>query len=142
MRFDNWSVGEAIVDLIEELKIMTKSWVKTLIVLAISFPLSAQISPAENPSERLQPLVRASAERIDLARQVALAKWDSGAAVEDLVREQQVIQAVAKAAPQRGLDESFVANFFRAQIEANKTVQIRAIGGLESSWTSSSPFAN
>jgi hypothetical protein len=42
MRFDNWSVGEAIVNLIEELKIMTKSWVKTLVVLAISFPLSAQ----------------------------------------------------------------------------------------------------
>lgn len=63
-------------------------------------------------------IVRASAERIDLAREVALAKWDSGAAVEDLVREQQVIQAVVKAAPQRGLDESFVANFFRGQIEA------------------------
>jgi chorismate mutase len=102
---------------------MTKSWAKTLIVLAISFPLSAQTSSAENPSERLQPLVKASAERIDLAREVALAKWDSGAAVEDLVREQQVIQAVVKAAPQRGLDESFVTNFFRGQIEANKTVQ-------------------
>jgi chorismate mutase len=102
---------------------MTKSWAKTLIALAISVPLSAQTSSAENPSERLHPLVRASAERIDLAREVALAKWDSGAAVEDLVREQQVIQAVVKAAPHRGLDESFVANFFRGQIEANKTVQ-------------------
>ena len=102
---------------------MTKSWAKTLIVLAISFPLSSQPSSAENSSERLQPLVKASAERIDLAREVALAKWDSGAAVEDLVREQQVIQAVVKAAPQRGLDESFVPNFFRGQIEANKTVQ-------------------
>jgi len=102
---------------------VTKFWVETLVVLAISFPLSAQPSSAKSPSERLQPLVRASAERIDLAREVALAKWDSGAAVEDLVREQQVIQAVVKAAPQRGLDESFVANFFRGQIEANKTVQ-------------------
>jgi len=102
---------------------MTKSWVETLIVFAISFPLSAQPSSAETPSERLQPLDRASAERIDLARQVALAKWDSGAAVEDLAREQQVIQSVVEAAPQRGLDESFVANFFRDQIEANKTAQ-------------------
>jgi chorismate mutase len=39
------------------------------------------------------------------------------------VREQQVIQAVVKAASQRGLDESFAANLFRGQIEANKTVQ-------------------
>jgi chorismate mutase len=30
---------------------------------------------------------------------------------------------VVKAAPQRELDESFVANFFRGQIEASKTVQ-------------------
>lgn len=102
---------------------MTKAWIETLVVLAISFPLSARPSSAETPSERLQPLIRASAERINLARQVALAKWDSGAAVEDLVREQQVIQSVVKAAPQRELDESFVANFFRGQIEANKTVQ-------------------
>jgi chorismate mutase len=120
-----WSriVDEAIIDVTEELTIMTKSWIETLVVLAISFPLNAQPSSAETPSERLQPLVGASAERIHLARQVALAKWDSGAAVEDLVREQQVIQSVIKAAPQRALDESFVANFFRAQIEANKTVQ-------------------
>src|SRR6202000_2488708 len=104
-------------DLIREVTIMKKVWIETLVVLALLFPLKALPSSAEHPSERLQPLVKASAERIDLAREVALAKWDSGAAVEDLIREQQVIQAVVRAAPQRGLDESFVANFFRGQIE-------------------------
>jgi hypothetical protein len=50
---------------------MTKSWIETLVVLALFFPLKALPSSAEHSSERLQPLVRASAERIDLAREVS-----------------------------------------------------------------------
>jgi chorismate mutase len=58
-----------------------------------------------------------------LARDVALFKWDSGTPVEDITREQQVIETASRLATARGLDATFVANFFRAQIEANKTVQ-------------------
>jgi chorismate mutase len=58
-----------------------------------------------------------------IAQQVALAKWDSGAAVEDLPREAQVITGAVKDGVSRGLDPTSVSNFFKAQIEANKVIQ-------------------
>jgi chorismate mutase len=54
---------------------------------------------------------------------VALAKWDSGAAVEDLPREAQVIRDAVTEGDLRGLDSTSVSNFFKAQIEANKVIQ-------------------
>jgi chorismate mutase len=74
-------------------------------------------------TDRLRPLVETSAQRLVIAEQVALAKWDSGAPVEDTSREELVIVTATKAAEVRGLDPSSVANFFRAQIEANKLIQ-------------------
>ena len=73
--------------------------------------------------DRLQPLVETTAQRLSIARQVALAKWDSGVAVEDLSREAQVIASAVRDADSKGLDSSSVSNFFGAQIEANKVVQ-------------------
>ena len=73
--------------------------------------------------DRLQPLVETSARRLVLAKQVAFAKWDSRAPVEDLAREAQVIAAAAKEGELKGLNRKFVTNFFSAQIEANKLVQ-------------------
>ena len=73
--------------------------------------------------DRLQPLVDTSARRLLLAKQVALAKWDSRAPVEDPTREAQVITAAAKEGELKGLNRQFVSDFFAAQIEANKLVQ-------------------
>jgi len=73
--------------------------------------------------EELQPLVETSAHRLMIAEQVALAKWDSGAPVEDAPREAQVIHSAVQAGEAKGLDEASVTAFFRAQIEANKIVQ-------------------
>lgn len=78
---------------------------------------------AATTAEQFQPLVAASARRIELATQVALAKWDRHAAVEDERREEQVIDSATQQGAVRGLDKGFVASFFRAQIEANKLVQ-------------------
>jgi chorismate mutase len=58
-----------------------------------------------------------------IGEQVALAKWDSGKAVEDVPREAQVIRDAMKDGAAKGLEESSVSNFFKAQIEANKFVQ-------------------
>jgi chorismate mutase len=77
----------------------------------------------QNTADKLQPLVEASARRLALAKQVAIAKWDSQAPVEDQSREAQVIMHAVKEGESRGLDGIFVSNFFRAQIEANKIVQ-------------------
>jgi chorismate mutase len=73
--------------------------------------------------DRFQSLVETSARRLHIAQQVALAKWDSGAAVEDLPREAQVITGAVRDGASRGLDPASVSNFFKAQIEANKVIQ-------------------
>jgi chorismate mutase len=73
--------------------------------------------------DRLHPLVETSARRLLIAEQVALAKWDSGAAVEDSPREAQVIVEAVREGESRGLDPISISNFFKAQIEANKIIQ-------------------
>lgn len=94
--------------------------------------LSANIGVAcgQNAVEQLQPLVETTAQRLLVAEQVALAKWDSGKAVEDAPREAQVIKAAVTAGEEKGLDEASMSRFFMAQIEANKFVQY----GLLASW--------
>jgi chorismate mutase len=87
------------------------------------FGIGAHGAWAESPAEQLRPLVQASAQRVAIANDVAFSKWDSGANVEDIARENQVIAHATQAGKSRGLDEKFVADFFRAQIEANKLVQ-------------------
>ena len=77
----------------------------------------------QSARDKLQPLVETSARRLAIAKQVALAKWDSQAPVEDAAREGQVIATAIKAGESRGLAPVEVSNFFRAQIEANKLVQ-------------------
>jgi chorismate mutase len=91
-----------------------------LITLAIAGIGSAFAQDATN---QLQPLVETSARRLFLAKQVALAKWDSQAPVEDTAREAEVITAAIKDGESRGLDRTSVSHFFSAQIEANKLVQ-------------------
>ena len=84
-----------------------------------------EIGPAsaQNTVEQLQPLMQTTAHRLMIGEQVALAKWDSGKAVEDASREEQVIRDAVEDGVAKGLDEASVSNFFNAQIEANKFVQ-------------------
>jgi chorismate mutase len=91
-------------------------------VVAMTLYVTGHVYP-QHTTDRLQPLVETSAQRILIAEQVAFAKWDSGAPVEDTSREEHLIVAATKAAQARGLDPSSTANFFRAQIEANKLIQ-------------------
>jgi chorismate mutase len=78
-------------------------------------------------------------ERLDVAPAVARTKWNTKAPIEDRIRDQQIIDGVATAAKERGLDPQVATTFFRAQIEASKAVQIE----LHAEWTASSqpPFA-
>lgn len=71
----------------------------------------------------LEPLRQAIDERLLLARDVARAKWNVKAAIEDLPREEQVIAAAVRQGAALGLPEDWVRSVFRAQIEASKTVQ-------------------
>ncbi|NVZ52177.1 chorismate mutase [Pseudomonas sp. B6002] len=71
----------------------------------------------------LEPLLNSIAERLQIAEQVALSKWDSHKPVEDKTREQEVIASVAAQAPGYKLSPAAAEQFFSAQIEANKLVQ-------------------
>jgi chorismate mutase len=73
--------------------------------------------------DAVQRLVETSGQRLIIAEQVALANWDNGMPVEDASREAQVVVSAVKAGESRGLDQTWVSNFFRAQIETNKLVQ-------------------
>jgi chorismate mutase len=90
------------------------------IALAIG---SACAANGQSAVEQLQPLVEASGRRIAIAEEVALAKWDSGAPVEDTARESEVIASAVKAGQTKDLNPVAVSVFFKDQIEANKVVQ-------------------
>jgi chorismate mutase len=85
--------------------------------------IAAGTAYPQRATDQFQPLVETSAQRLVLAEQVALAKWDAGTPVEDATREAQVIASAIGAGESRGLDQKAVSNCFRAQIEANKLVQ-------------------
>jgi chorismate mutase len=97
---------------------------KQKLAMAIAFIIiGTSAARGQGAIDRLQPLVETSARRLLIAEQVALTKWDSGAAVEDLPREAQVITGAVRDGVSRGLDPTSVSNFFKAQIEANKVIQ-------------------
>ena len=62
-------------------------------------------------------------ERLAIGVAVAKAKWNSGAAIEDLPREADIVAGLARQAEAQGLPADWATQFFRAQIEASKTVQ-------------------
>ncbi|MBD8270442.1 chorismate mutase [Pseudomonas fluorescens] len=92
---------------------------KRRFVFALLF-VSASASAAP---PTLEPLLNSIAERLEIADQVALSKWDSKKPVEDKKREQEVIASVVAQAPSYKLDPAVAEQFFSAQIEANKLVQ-------------------
>lgn len=62
-------------------------------------------------------------KRLVIMHEVARTKWNQNLPIEDKVREQQVLTALACQASQHGLDEKLVVRFFHAQIEASKEIQ-------------------
>jgi chorismate mutase len=92
-------------------------------MIAVMAMVSVCDGNAQTAVNQLQPLVETSARRLNLAQEVALAKWDNGTAVEDPPREEHVIASAVSEGKTEGLDPAVVSRFFRAQIEANKVVQ-------------------
>ncbi|WP_426133559.1 chorismate mutase [Pseudomonas sp. PWP3-1b2] len=89
-----------------------------LVFALLFFSATANAAPAS-----LEPLLNSIAARLAIADQVALSKWDSHKAVEDRPREQDVLASVRTQAPSYKLTPDAAAQFFSAQIEANKLVQ-------------------
>lgn len=94
---------------------------------AIVAALGAQAAHAGDAKHLLRPLVESSAQRLAIGDQVALSKWDSGASVEDVAREEAVISNAVAQGQRANLATADVTRFFKAQIEANKLVQYEAL---------------
>lgn len=99
-------------------------------LLALSALMSACAAPQAGPACDISRLVELSAVRLDISRQVALAKWDNGYPVADPPddpREAQVIAAAGQQAAERGVSSELARAFFADQIEASKLIQIALI---------------
>ncbi len=96
---------------------------RLIFLIAILTSLNAFAGTDTPVPAALAPLLATIAERLNVADQVALTKWDSGKPIQDSPREVQVIAAAAKLAPTYKLDAEEVSQFLAAQIEANKLVQ-------------------
>jgi chorismate mutase len=69
--------------------------------------------------EESEPVVAIMAERLELARDVAWAKWADGLPVRDPAREAAVLDKLTRQGEAAGIDEPLVSHFVRAQIEAS-----------------------
>ncbi|MFZ6779793.1 gamma subclass chorismate mutase AroQ [Undibacterium sp. Ji83W] len=105
---------------------------------ALSLSHPAQAQNASDP--RLLRLLSLMQQRLSLAQDVAMYKWNAKAAIDDPVREQQILDALAKQAPQYGLAPKLAQDFFNAQIVAGKMIQTALFDGWAS--RSQAPFDN
>lgn len=73
--------------------------------------------------QKIDVLLLLIQKRLVIMHEVARTKWNQNLPIEDAVREQQILAALANQAKQNGLDETLATRFFQAQIEASKEVQ-------------------
>ena len=63
-------------------------------------------------------------QRLDVATEVAQAKWNSGAAIDDPVRESKILHDLDATLTDDSLaDREFILHFFQAQFDAGKIIQ-------------------
>lgn len=86
-------------------------------LLCLSLVVPAQAGSSDVQRDHLLQLLH---DRLHVAEAVAQAKWNSGAAIEDVVREQRVLEVFASRATEAGLSPSDAVHFMRAQIKASK----------------------
>jgi chorismate mutase len=79
--------------------------------------------PAAHDVGKIDRILTLIGQRLRYMDDVARNKWNSGAAIEDLPREREIIDSLGKQAADYGLDAGIAREFFRAQIEASKIIQ-------------------
>jgi chorismate mutase len=81
-------------------------------------PLPVQVSAIS-----LEPLRQLIDERMAMMPDVARHKWNSKSAIDDLPREQKIVDSLRSQAQMLGIPGPWAERFFRAQIEGAKQVQ-------------------
>lgn len=90
--------------------------------LALSVSLCSMLAHAEIPAD-VNVLLKLTAERLAIGREVAQTKWNNHGAIEDLPRERQVLADTVALAGKQGVPEALARDYILAQIEASKAVQ-------------------
>jgi chorismate mutase len=104
--------------------------IQSLSVRSLFVPLSASLlftvphsTGAAADAKTFRPLIELTAMRLGIAKEVALVKWDSRSAIEDLPREEEILATARMEARAAGISDPEATRFFSDQIEANKLVQ-------------------
>jgi len=93
-----------------------------------SAAISSVISTRD--AQKIDHLLDLIDQRLSVASQVAKAKWNSGAAVDDPKRELQILDDVTmQANALGGLDPLLVRDFFQNQFDAGKILQKNLLDG-------------
>ncbi|MCE9642076.1 MAG: gamma subclass chorismate mutase AroQ [Betaproteobacteria bacterium] len=92
----------------------------TLLTLLLS---GCAAQPPAADVEKIDHVLQLIQQRLGHMDDVARNKWNSGAAIEDLPREREIIDGLGRQAADYGLDAAVARDFFRAQIEASKVIQ-------------------
>jgi chorismate mutase len=95
-------------------------------VLAILLSVLLAGCAAQPPAvdiEKIDRVLTLIQQRLGYMEDVARNKWNSGAPIEDLPREREIIAGIGLRAAGYGLDAEIAQDFFRAQIEASKVMQ-------------------
>ncbi|XP_054153829.1 uncharacterized protein LOC128952452 [Oppia nitens] len=70
-------------------------------------------------------LIQSVGQRLIIGHKVAIAKWDTKLPIKDKKREDQVIESMIKLSKEKyDLDNSWVKQFFRDQIDASVSLQL------------------
>ena len=95
-----------------------------LLALACSpLPAASQTPVATASAVNLEPLRSLIDQRLALMPDVARHKWNTHGAIDDLAREQKLIESLKAQAQLLGIPGPWAERFFRAQIEGAKQVQ-------------------
>lgn len=100
-----------------------------LVLVMLSMPLAMPPAGVAG-QEPLQHLAGLLERRLELGVEVARAKWNSGQPIQDIVREQAVIEATVARASAIGVDAALARNLITDQIAASRLLQ----QGLHDEW--------
>lgn len=109
-------------------------------LLVSSVVLAADRQVSDETRETVDGLLGQVEQRLAVAPDVAMAKWNSGAPINAPEREAQILERVVVEAQQQGVDQQLARAFFQDQFDASKAVQQQ----LHQQWQQASqpPFDN
>lgn len=82
---------------------------------------------SNSDAQRIDHLLKLIDQRLSIASQVANAKWNSGAAIDDAERESRILDGVDAQASAMKIDQcdlTLLREFFQDQFKAGKIIQI------------------